>query len=257
MIKALFLDIDGTLVSFATHQVPASTIEALAQARARGVRIFIATGRPLYITPPFPEFHFDGWVTANGSAAYDENRQPLEQNFLPHAAVEQLAANPPEGVTWIFVDAHRLVVSAVNDSVRAFCTLLNLAEPEAATPWADIVKGNWIQGMCFLEEARDAEVPQWMPGCDTMRWHPAFTDVVPLGASKAHGIDVMCKAYGLALEETAALGDGGNDIPIIRHAGVGIAMGNATPDVKEAADFVTDSVDDDGLARAFAHLGII
>ena len=54
-----------------------------------------------------------------------------------------------------------------------------------------------------------------------------------------------------------AFGDGGNDIPIIEYAGIGVAMGNATPDVKAAADYVTGSVDEDGIISALRHFGVI
>ena len=58
-------------------------------------------------------------------------------------------------------------------------------------------------------------------------------------------------------EECMAFGDGGNDIPIIEYAGIGVAMGNATDDVKAAADYVTDTVDEDGIVTALEHFGVI
>lgn len=81
--------------------------------------------------------------------------------------------------------------------------------------------------------------------------------VTALGNTKQKGIDEIIRHFDIRSEETAAFGDGGNDISMLRHAGVGIAMGNARGEVKAAADRVTASVDDDGIARALSHLGIV
>ena len=67
----------------------------------------------------------------------------------------------------------------------------------------------------------------------------------------------MARHFGLDISETMAFGDGGNDISIIRRAGTGVAMGNAGDNVKAAADYVTTSVDDDGVMNALVHFGVI
>ena len=77
------------------------------------------------------------------------------------------------------------------------------------------------------------------------------------GNTKQKGLDEIIRHFGIRLEDTIAFGDGGNDIPILRHAGIGVAMGNASDRVKEAADYVTTSVDDDGIANALRYLNVI
>ena len=72
MIKAVFFDIDGTLVSFKTHAIPQSTIEALAALRERGIKVFIATGRPLVAINNLGDQVFDGYVTMNGGCVLVE-----------------------------------------------------------------------------------------------------------------------------------------------------------------------------------------
>lgn len=70
----------------------------------------------------------------------------------------------------------------------------------------------------------------------------------------------MCEIanfYGLNPSFTVAFGDGGNDIPMLRRAGIGVAMGNASDNVKDHADFITGTVDDDGIKYALQYLGII
>lgn len=94
-----------------------------------------------------------------------------------------------------------------------------------------------------------------LPLCDITQWHDGGAyDITPKGGSKRLGIEKVIRHYGCSREEIAAIGDGFNDIPMIRYAGVGIAMGNGNAKVKEAADFVTDPIDQDGLLHAVEYL---
>lgn len=84
-----------------------------------------------------------------------------------------------------------------------------------------------IQVDLYVDEAHEAPLMQQMPGCFSNRWSPLFTDVNRTGNSKHRGIDIIAAHYGIDLRDTIAFGDGGNDISMLRHAGLGIAMGNA------------------------------
>ena len=77
------------------------------------------------------------------------------------------------------------------------------------------------------------------------------------GCTKQQGIDEMIRHFGISLDETMSFGDGGNDIPMIQHAAIGVAMGNALDSVKAVADYITDTVDNDGVAKALRHYGVI
>ena len=77
------------------------------------------------------------------------------------------------------------------------------------------------------------------------------------GDTKQKGIDEIIRYFDIKLEDTMAFGDGGNDISMLRHAAIGVAMGNANDDVKETADYITTSVDEDGIQKALKHFGII
>ena len=67
----------------------------------------------------------------------------------------------------------------------------------------------------------------------------------------------FAERFGFRLEETMAFGDGGNDVPMLRKAGIGVAMGEACDEALQAADWVTATVDDDGIRRALEHFGVI
>ena len=77
------------------------------------------------------------------------------------------------------------------------------------------------------------------------------------GIDKATGMEEFMRSYGFSAAEVAAFGDGGNDIAMLRFAGIGVAMGNANDEVKAMADYVTDDVDHDGIMNALLHFGIL
>jgi hydroxymethylpyrimidine pyrophosphatase-like HAD family hydrolase len=83
-----------------------------------------------------------------------------------------------------------------------------------------------------------------------------FTDVVPVGGNKSIGMEKILAYFGISREETMAFGDGGNDIPMLEYAGIGVAMGNASEEVQRHADFVTSGVDDEGIVHALKHFHI-
>ena len=76
MIKALFFDIDGTLVSFNTHTIPQSTLNAIAELRKKGIKLFISTGRPRVAIDNLGNLEFDGYITMNGSYCFGEITKP-------------------------------------------------------------------------------------------------------------------------------------------------------------------------------------
>ena len=89
------------------------------------------------------------------------------------------------------------------------------------------------------------------------RWTDRFCDVIPAGGGKPAGIAAACARWGLAPEECAAFGDGGNDVPMFGCVGTSVAMGNASENVKAAATMVTSDIDDGGLLLACQRLGLV
>ena len=90
-----------------------------------------------------------------------------------------------------------------------------------------------------------------------MRWEDDFCDILPAGGGKPNGLAHTLAHLGLSREQSIAFGDGGNDVTMLEYAGIGVAMGNACDAAKAAADYVTDDITADGLAKALAHFGLI
>lgn len=91
----------------------------------------------------------------------------------------------------------------------------------------------------------------------TTRWHPHFLDVIPTTGGKDKGMDALLDHFGIPLEYSMAFGDGENDLSMLLHAGIGVAMGSASDLVKSQADYTTGSVDEEGVVTALEHFGLL
>ncbi|MDR1103271.1 MAG: Cof-type HAD-IIB family hydrolase [Tannerella sp.] len=257
-IKAVFFDIDGTLVSFRTHRVPPSTLAALDALRAGGVKVFVATGRMLPMIDVLDGIPFDGYVTYNGAYCVDASRRnviytcPVPQEDL-EALVRHLEKDP---FPVAFMPEDAITINFVNDAVREVARHVNVSPPRVEDP-RETIRRKVFQLCPYVDDEKLRYLEQHVtPHCVASRWMPLFADMNVRGISKQTGIDRMLEYYGLNLDETMAFGDGGNDISMLRHVALGVAMGNAADHVKAAADYTTASVDDDGIEQAFRHFGM-
>lgn len=260
MVKAIFFDVDGTLVSFKTHKVPASTREALRLLRAKGVKVFIATGRPkMLMMEAVGDLEFDGYVTLNGSHCFTADHQDIYKNCIPKDDIERLTSycrRYPE-IPFVFVDESGWYITHINDDVENVSRLLEVSVPPLMSAEAMRNK-DVLQIMGYFGESEEPKFfSEVLTHCVPMRWHPLFADIIVRGNSKSEGIDRVLAYYGMDLSETMAFGDGGNDIPMLCHVALGVAMGNAAEPVRSAANYVTTSVDDDGILNALKHFNVL
>jgi hydroxymethylpyrimidine pyrophosphatase-like HAD family hydrolase len=115
-----------------------------------------------------------------------------------------------------------------------------------------------LQANVFMGPELEAEfMEKVMPNSVATRWTPQFADVNCIGLSKRTGIEAFCRHFGIDLSETMSFGDGGNDISMLKSTAIGVAMGNANQEVKEAANYVTADVDDDGIWKALLYHKVI
>ncbi len=258
MTKALFFDIDGTLVSFATHRIPDSTVAALRQAKANGVRVYISTGRPVSFINNLDQIAdlIDGYITTTGALCIVGDEQFGLHSIEPADARKVIDASRRLGKSCVVVGTRH--ISIVNDSAeltRQFREGLNLDYEFA--PLDQTLAEPLLQLSPFFTAEEEQAVAATLSACNSSRWHPSFTDITHREADKGRALQAMCQHEGFAVADTMAFGDGGNDIAILRQAGIGVAMGNAVDPVKAAADYVTTSVDDDGISNALRHFHII
>ena len=258
MIKAVFCDIDGTLVSFKTHQVAQSTIDALAVLREKGVKVFVATGRHYQAINNLDGLTFDGYITLNGSYCLAGTSEVIYKHAIPQADVQSVISfiEEQEAFPCAFVHERESFINYIDDNTHQLFDLINYPKPPIA-PLQQALEGDVFQMMAFFNAELESKVMPLIPGCQATRWNPISADITPAGGSKQVGIDKIIAHFGIDLSETMAFGDGGNDVSMLRHAAIGVAMGNANEDVKQSADYVTDTVDDDGIYKALKHFGVL
>lgn len=266
MIKAIFFDIDGTLISIKRHIIPESTLEAVRKVREMGVLTFLCTSRARQIMTNIHGIDCDGIVYLTGAHCVDGKGKdiacaPMDPsdmaNFIEYVQRKEESLIAYSEKATYFEREH-------TPEVEYAFTIGGLRTDEIPGPHlpfprmseekdkvAAARKLGIIQATGFFKPGdEEREVLSLMPHSHSERWTSEFVDVVSNSTSKAHGMDVMAGHHGFTIDETMAIGDGANDISMIRHAGIGVAMGNASDAVKAAADYVTGDVDSDGLAQA-------
>lgn len=256
MYKAAFFDIDGTLVSFRTHVVPESTRRAINALRGNGVKCFISSGRHLVNIDNLGDLEFDGYVTVNGGMTY-YNGELIDANPIARADVNKVLemVYPASGQTSesvepfavSMVQKNGLVMNIENDKTHQIFAQLGFKRKPVITDLRGTDRDGVYQMISFFSTDDEPHILRQLPNCESQRWSPIFTDLVPKGQSKVRGMSRVCEIIGATQSEIMAFGDGGNDVAMLQYAGLGVAMGNAVDDVKSKADIVCPSVDDDGI----------
>lgn len=261
MIKAIFFDIDGTLLSFKTHKMPESTKQALIKAKEKGVKIFVATGRPkvdILRVKELADFPFDGFVAVNGQFCYDKDENVLHEKYINKGDVKNIIAYLKQNnLACHVILKENIYETMVNEKVKQLANLVGYDEAIEVKPLDYFLDKEIFQLCPYIDPEDDEEFKKHLGNCITMRWCDLFVDVIPKDGGKPQGIKKICEHYGIKQDEIMAFGDGGNDCEMLEYAKIGIAMGNASEEVKSRADYVTDDVDENGVEKALKHFEII
>lgn len=259
--KIIFFDIDDTLMISREQYVPPSTSEALRCLKQRGILTAIATGRTPAVLPPvivqlMDECGVDLLVAVNGQ--YIRYRDRMLAGF----------PMPPSDVAAIGGCLNRLgvaygLVSECGIRVSAPTAALDTAMSALRIPYRPLyrIEDEAVYQMLAFYPPQEAEriesaLPE-MHRYKTVRWHEYGVDILERSGSKARGIQTALSYLGLEMADAVAFGDGLNDCEMLDAVGFGIAMGNAHPDVRARADYVCPSVENDGIYRGLADLGIL
>lgn len=256
MKKIVFFDIDGTLLDH-DKKLPAKTKEAIQLLKKSDTFVAIATGRaPFMFESLRNELDIDSFVSFNGQYVVFEN-EAIYQNPLDQDELKRLIAFSESNSHPIVLMNEKTMKATVShhDYIKESMASLRFAHPEKDE---EFYLGREIyQSLLFCEEGDENKYIKEFNDFLFLRWHPLSTDVIPMGGSKAEGIQKMIDRLGFALEDVYAFGDGLNDIEMIKTVGTGVAMGNAKDEVKEHADVITKDVGEDGIWYGLKEIGLI
>lgn len=276
MGRILFLDVDGTLVDY-SGRLPVSAVTAVRQARRNGHRVYICTGRSeAEVYPELWDIGLDGMIGGNGSYVKSGDTVVLWRHLSAgqcRRVVDWLHARGLEfyleansglyaserfeqaGTPVMRLYAGRKGQNAAGMTVRdAFPDMIF----GAGLYRDDVNKISFILGSYqdHLDSAAafpDLKAGTWGGAGETA----LFGDLGVPDIDKGRAVDVLLDHLGAELADTVAFGDAAADIPLLKKCAVGVAMGSGGAGAKAAADYVTAGVGEDGLYKAFCHLGLI
>lgn len=236
--KLIALDMDGTLLND-QQEISEENRAAIAKAQEQGVHVVLSTGRSLLTCREYAQsLQLSSYlITVNGSEIWDESGQLVERKLIDASSIEKM---------WNLTQEHKLNFWAVTTD-----KVWRDEFPE------DIASQEWLKfGYDIPDDALREEVLKQIAGISDFEIsNSSLTnlEINALGINKAKGIMTVCERLGISMDEVIAMGDSLNDMAMIEAAGCGIAMGNAQEAVKEAADWVTDTNVNNGVAKAISH----
>lgn len=256
MIKVIFFDIDGTLVSHKTKSIPDSARAALKLLRNKGIKCVMCTGRHILEIDELPahDLEFDAYITLVGQLTLDGEKRVLARHpFTPDELERMVALFNEKRCPMQLVEEDGMYINFINDRVRQVQEEISTSLP----PLGEYSGKDVYQVVCYADPAEAEALSPVTQGCYVTRWNAQAIDILPGGGGKIVGMKDYLKVIGADVSETMAFGDGENDMDMLRFAGIGVAMGNAVEAAKACADYVTDHIDRDGVEKALIHFGLI
>ena len=266
--KAAFFDIDGTLTSEKDGTVPDSVKRAVTEARKNGNLMFINTGRCFrYLEQRFMDIGFDGYICGCGTNIYTEENGKITE-FLHvqqnHDMAEMIYSHARKfRLDLLFESKERLCFDPFRDLVTEKARMMN---DEFRELWLDtnydIERKDFVfdKFVIWFDDLND--IPEFCEVSDEyfscIDRGGNFREFVPLGYSKATGIQAILDKYNIDIDSAYAFGDSNNDLPMLSYVPNSVAMGNSKPEsLKDSVSYVTADSSDDGIEKALRHFGFI
>lgn len=263
-IKLIAFDIDGTLIPWGKHKVEESSVKAILSAKEKGKKIIISTGRIINFIQKsvVDDLDPDFYVCINGQIIYDKNqnilaRHNIEERDIISITEECKKLKYPLAFKW----EHNIVIYNLFQEFSS-----NYLKGE---DHKDALIDNTMNNNYHCDHGNPLSVFILAPEDEIKYFNDKFPNIAFVRPkdhtiegynrryNKATGIFEVAKQNGCSMENVMCFGDASNDIDMITQAKIGIAMGNASQDVKEKADYVTDRCDEDGIVKALQHFEII
>ncbi len=260
MKKILAVDLDGTLTD-SRKEITPRTREALRKMQEAGHVLALATGRPVPGVMPVVrtlELEKSGGyaIACNGGVLIDcKTGEHIYEKTLPRELVAEIFAFAEELGIGIYTYAGPgIVAGSRHDEHMEYAAAINHLEIFHPERPMDLVAEPVTKCMGTVPEAHALEIAERLrerfgDRVTVLRSEPFFVEMIPAGTDKAEGIASLVERLGMDRRDVIACGDSFNDIAMLEYAGLGVAMANAQESVKEVADVVTLSNDEEGVAR--------
>lgn len=279
MGKIIFLDVDGTLIDYEA-KLPASAAKAVDMARANGHKVYICTGCSKAEVLQRNLCDLDGMIGGNGAYVEDHDEVVMHQG-LSKEDVKHIVDWCNERHLGFYLEANSGMycndymleqgpetmvkyaqgkgadLEKAQESSKAFMNgFIHLQGEDLYRD--DVNKISFI--LSSYQDHLDSKVE--FPTLVANTWGgkgevALYGDLGPTGITKRHAIEVLMKHLGADFKDTISFGDAKIDLSMFECCAYNVAMGNGGPEIKEAADYITTDVNDDGLYNAFKHLGLI
>lgn len=264
MYKAVFIDMDGTLLTSA-HTISEVNKRVIQQLLDKGIMVVPISARPLHgILPITSKVVPDNMplVSLNGSYIF-HNKEIIYRSDIALAQVNAIHQTLQDfdvsvmyysQMEWFASAESELIlkeqkITDVKIIIQPFELTLNQWEMNLGGPNKILIAGD-KDIILSIEQGMLAEHGGIL---NIYKSQPAYLEIMNLQASKSLAIDFLLKKYGILQNEIIAIGDNYNDKGMIEFAGAGVAMGNAPDEIKKVADYVTDTNNNDGVAKALNH----
>lgn len=255
-IKIAFFDIDGTLIDMNRKAISEKTLETLKRLKENHIIICIATGRTPVSLPRIPGVEFDVFLTFNGSYCFSK-LEDIYRNPIPHEDVLRIVRNAASiGRPVSVATVDRLAANGRDQDLVDYYSFAKL-EVEVADDFEEVLEEDIYQvmlGCCA------SEYEKLLDGVNHARiaaWWDRAVDVIPSDGGKGKGIEKILEYFHLDRQEAIAFGDGNNDIEMLQAVGLGVAMENASDELKRIADDVCGHVAEDGVYHYCLEHGLI
>lgn len=255
--KLVAVDVDGTLLDSKSNLTP-ETMKAVQETVAAGVILTICTGRPIQgVKPLIDKLGLDlPFITYNGAMiVMGKSGKILYDQTMQGADVKTVYKLGEKFKTTIVIWANnKLYIHPLTQKAAAYSEL-SKTKPEPITDLEALIAQGVTKVLFYdeVEAIRDYEkavAPDVPPTVNYCTSQPFLLEFFDQKVSKGNALARLSAYYGFSREEIIAIGDGFNDLPMIKYAGLGIAMANADDAIKQQADYVTFSNDENGVAHA-------
>lgn len=255
-IKAIVIDIDGTIYYHHTHDILQSTQKALIALKAKGYKIIVATSRCYAETANLPnffhQFPFDGYIYDGGAIAYI-NDMCVKETYIPKHIIKQLLVYADQNdyaLRYATKDQNYLLKKYPQYIYDGFFHLY------LTIPQIKKYEDEHVSNILLYTDTIDESLQQILDEISFVK-HGNVVEITAKNTNKIDGIETLLKEMDLNTDNILCIGDGYNDIEMVKQAHIGVAMGNSSSQLQKVANVVTKSIDQHGFYEYFKQHGFI